>query len=84
MLMAWGLEMPGLPWHLGLQVDHHTPKMMAPPETQFPSLGQEDPLEEGMVTHSSILRGAWRATVHGVAKSQTGLKRLAVRARRAD
>ena len=26
---------------------------------QVPSLGQEDPLEEGMATHSSIL--AWRA-----------------------
>ena len=25
---------------------------------QIPSLGQEDPLEEGMATHSSIL--AWR------------------------
>ena len=42
--------------------------------------GEEDPLEEGMATHSSILawriptgRGAWRATVHGVAKSQTWL-----------
>ena len=40
--------------------------------------GLEDPLEEGMVTHSSILswripmyRGAWWATVHGVAKTQT-------------
>ena len=37
-------------------------------------------LEEGMATHSSILawripmdREAWRTTVHGVAKSQTGL-----------
>ena len=37
------------------------------------SLGQEDPLEEGMATHSNILawripmdRGAWWATVHGV------------------
>ena len=47
-------------------------------ETQVQSLGQEDPLEEVMATHSSILawritvdRGAWRATVHGVAKSQT-------------
>ena len=45
---------------------------------QVQSLGQEDPLEEGMATHSSILawgipmdRGAWRATVHGVAQSQT-------------
>ena len=44
------------------------------------SLGREDPLEEGMATQSSILawripmdRGAWRATVHGVAKSQTRL-----------
>ena len=27
-------------------------------KTQAQSLGQEDPLEEGMVTHSSIL--AWR------------------------
>ena len=27
-------------------------------ETQIQSLGQEDPLEEGMATHSSIL--AWR------------------------
>jgi len=40
------------------------------------SLSWEDPLEEGMATLSSILawripvdRGAWRATVHGVAKS---------------
>ena len=42
------------------------------------SLGGEDPLEEGMATHSNILawripivRGAWQATVHGVAKSRT-------------
>ena len=35
------------------------------------SLGGEDPLEEEMATHSSILtmdREAWRATVHGVPK----------------
>ena len=49
-------------------------------ETLVPSLGWEDSLEEGMVTHSSILawripidRGAWWATVHGVAKSWTQL-----------
>ena len=48
-----------------------------PPAMQD-TLGWEDPLEEGMATHSSILawripmdRGAWCATVHGVAKSQT-------------
>ena len=40
------------------------------------TLGWEDPLEEGMATHSSILawiiptdRGAWRAIAHGVTKS---------------
>ena len=39
-------------------------------------LGQEDTVEKGMATHFSILawgipwRGAWWATVHGVAKSQ--------------
>ena len=38
-------------------------------------MGWEDPLEEGMATHTSILawripmdRGAWRAIVHGVAE----------------
>ena len=31
---------------------------LAMPETQVQSLGQEDPLEEGMATHTSIL--AWR------------------------
>ena len=34
------------------------PKMQEPQESRVPSLGQEDPLEEGMATHSSIL--AWR------------------------
>ena len=45
-------------------------------ETWVRSLGREDPLEEGMGTHSSILtwripkdRGAWWAAVHGVAES---------------
>ena len=39
------------------------------------SLSQEDPPEEGMATHSSISclgnpmdRGAWWATIHGIAK----------------
>ena len=43
-------------------------------------LGREDPLKEGMATHSSILawripmdRKGWWATGHGVAKSQTRL-----------
>ena len=49
-------------------------------ETWVQSLGWEDPLEEGMATHSNILawrismdRGAWRATVCGVANSWTRL-----------
>ena len=29
--------------------------MQEPQETQVPSLGQEDPLEQEMATHSSIL-----------------------------
>ena len=44
----------------------------------IPGLGRSP--EEGMATHSSVLarripmhRGAWQATVHGVAKSQTRL-----------
>ena len=49
-------------------------------ETWVWSLGWEDPLEEGMATHSNILawripldRRAWQATVYEVAKSQTWL-----------
>ena len=49
-------------------------------ETWVWALGWEDPLVEGMSTHSSILawripmnRGAWRATGHGVTKSWTWL-----------
>ena len=48
-------------------------------ETQVQSLGQQDPLEKEMATHSSIL--AWEIpwtekpgglyTVHGVTKSRT-------------
>ena len=50
----------------------------AMPETWVRSLGQEDPLEKEMATHSSVL--AWRFLwteepdglhVHGVAKSWT-------------
>ena len=44
-------------------------------ETWVQSLGWEDPLEKQMATHSSysclensMERGAWQATVHGVAQ----------------
>ena len=50
------------------------------PETWVWSPGWEDPLEEAMATHSSILawripmdEGAWWAKVHEVAKNQTRL-----------
>ena len=56
-------------------------------ETRVQSLGQEDALEKGKATHSSILawripmdRGAWRATVHGVTKSWTQPKQLSTQA----
>ena len=51
-------------------------------EMQVRSLGGEDPLEKEMAMHSRILpwdipptedKGAWRATVHGIAKSQIQL-----------
>ena len=49
-------------------------------ETQVRSLHREDPLEEEIATHSTILvwktpmdRGAWQATVHGVSKCWTRL-----------
>ena len=45
------------------------------------SLGWEDPLKEGMATHSSILawripmdRGAWWPVVYGASKSETLLR----------
>ena len=47
-------------------------------ETLVRSLGWEDPLEEGITIHPSILawripmdRGTWQAIVPGVARSQT-------------
>ena len=52
-------------------------------ETRVRSLGQEDPLEKGTgyplqysCLRNPMDRGAWRATVHGVAKSRTWLKQL--------
>ena len=47
-------------------------------ETQAQSLGWEYPLEKTLATHSSTLawripmdRGAWWATIHGIAASET-------------
>ena len=47
-------------------------------ETMVPALGREDPQEEDMVTHSSILawriprkEGGWQATIHTVVELET-------------
>ena len=54
--------------------------LLATWETWVQFLDWEDPLDEGMATHSGILawritmdKGAWWATVHEVAKSWTRL-----------
>ena len=72
-------------------VVHTVKNSLAVKETQVWSLGSEYPLEEGMAPYSSILarrmpmdKGAWWATVHGVAKSQTWLKRLTMHTHTAD
>ena len=61
-------------------VDQTVKNLPAMQETWVLSLVWEDALEEDMATHPSILawripmdRGAWRATVYGVSKSQTWL-----------
>ena len=54
------------------------PAVQEKQEMQVQSLGQEDPLEEGVANpfqysclENSMDREFWWATVHGVAKSQT-------------
>ena len=60
---------------LAAQLEKNLPAMR---ETWVQSLGWEDPPEEGMATHSSILaweipmdKGVWWATIHGIAESDT-------------
>ena len=62
----------------GFPGDSAVKNLPAMQETQIQSLGWEDPLEEGMATHSSTLvqRIPWteepgRLQVHGVAESWT-------------
>ena len=59
------------------QVSQWVNNLPAMQEMQVQSLGREDPLEEGMATHSSILawripmdKGAWWGAAHGVTKSR--------------
>ena len=65
----------------GGSVVKNMPAMKEPQKMWIRSLGKDDPLEEGMATHPSILawripmdRGAWWATVHRVTKSWIQLK----------
>ena len=73
-------------WPWGLPRRHWWQRAQLPMqetwETWAQSLSQQDPLEEGMEIHSSLL--AWRAPVHRVAKRGTRLKRLSTHARTAD
>ena len=71
---------PFVQTHWASLVAHMVKNPPAMQETWVWFLGWEDPLKEGLVTHSSILawriprdKGAWQATVHGVAKSRTWL-----------
>ena len=71
------MDVPCILLDIVVQMVKNLPAMQ---ETWVQSLGWDDPLEQGMVTHSSILawripvdRGPWWATVPRVSKSQTQL-----------
>ena len=62
------------------QVAQTVKNLLAMQETRIRSLGWEDPLGEGhgdplqySCLENVMDRGAWQATVHGVAKSETWL-----------
>ena len=63
---------------MGFPVAQMVKNLLAMQEIWVPSLGWEDPLKEGMATHSSILawrilmdRGVWWAAFHRIVKSET-------------
>ena len=69
----------------GSSVVKNLPPLQELQETQFQSPGQEDPPGEGhgnplqySCLENPMDKGAWWATVHGVAKSRTWLKRLSM------
>ena len=78
-VLEWGVNK-----YIGLQF---VAQLVKNPPTNAGDLGWEDPLEEAMATHSSILawripmdRGAWQAAAHRVAQSLTQLKQLSMHA----
>ena len=75
-----GLNTESLIWDTDVLVAQTVKNLPVMQEIMVWLLDWDDPLEKGMTTHSSILasripwtRGAWWATVHGVAKTQTWL-----------
>ena len=63
LVVVWGASycsgfiLLGLPWWLSGK--ENLPAMQEPQKMWVPPLSWEDPLEEGMATHSSVL--AWRS-----------------------
>ena len=75
---TWRRDRLPTPVFLGFVIAQKVKNPPARQETWVSSLGWEDPLKKGMTTHSGILswripidRGAWQATVHGLAKKRT-------------
>ena len=60
------VKLSGIPIRAGAQMVKNLPEMQ---ETQVQSSGQEDPLEKGMATHSSIL--AWRIPWTGLQPTES-------------
>ena len=73
-------QLTSTPCHWASLVAQTVKNLLAMRETWVPSLGWGDPQEDGIANHSTILawrifmnRGAWRAIVHAIKKSQTWL-----------
>ena len=84
-LIMFILSQPVFKWYWFISHSSVVKNSAAVQKTWVQSLGWEDPLEEGMASHSQYCRlenpmdrGAWWATVHGVAKSWTWLKQLSM------
>ena len=76
--MTLNSNMEGLPLRQGSPGVSDGKESACDQRTQVQSLGEEDLLEKGMTSHSSILawripwtEEPWQTTVHRVAKSQT-------------
>ena len=68
-IIIYDLHNTGSFYHLGYPVAQTVKNLPARQETCVRFLGREDPLEQGMATHSTIL--TWWVTLHRVTKSRT-------------